>query len=74
MKIWEVVENDHQMRFYFYATKAEALKHVREYEPPEGWQGTPPVPEIKSFDVEPTRKGIASALNWLMTFTCFNEG
>jgi hypothetical protein len=76
MKIYEVVENDVQMRFYFFPTKKAARAHVREYyrniDPEYGHEGASAV--IGTVDVKATRVGIADALNWLMTRTCFNEG
>lgn len=34
MKIWQVTENDNQIRFYWFASKKEAMAHKRSYEPP----------------------------------------
>lgn len=68
MKIWQVVENDTQIRFYWYATKKEALAH--EYDPP--FEGA--TCEITSIDCKNTRAGIAEAMNFVISLTCFNEG
>jgi len=73
--IYRIHEHDYMTRFYFYATKAEAEKHVREYDGADGFDlehGA--MCELEAIEVKPTRAGIAAALNDLMDLTCFNEG
>jgi hypothetical protein len=33
MKIWQATEHDNQLRFYWFATKSEAMAHKRAWEP-----------------------------------------
>jgi hypothetical protein len=69
MKIWHVIENDHQVRFYWFSTKREALAHKREYDA-DGVGSC----EIEKLTVRTNRAGIVSALNHVISLTCFNEG
>lgn len=68
--IYEVVEHDFMLRFYFYATKREALDHVRKFEP--AFDGA--TCEIRPLKVEITKRGMVEELNFLIEKTCFNEG
>jgi len=80
MKIWQVTTNDTQLRLYWFATKAEADRHAREYRKESieearqenGWKHWHV--EVEAIEVEPTRAGIAEALNHVISMTCFNEG
>jgi hypothetical protein len=73
VKIWKTTEHDSAMAFYFFPTKAAAEASAREYRAAQVGEEYPGTVEVSSFDVEPTRAGIAEAMNWLITFTCFNE-
>lgn len=68
--VWQVTENDTQIRFYWFRTKAEAEVHAKEYtrDNPE-YQA-----EIEPVEFDANRKGITDALNWVINLTCFNEG
>jgi hypothetical protein len=72
MRVWEVTESDYQMRFFWYATKKEALAHRRAYQQPEGWEHGDCT--IRSTDFKAGRAGLVEALNWVIELTCFNEG
>lgn len=79
MRIWEVVENDTQIRFYFYATKKEAQDHyyrVRE-ENREHRKNDPQFSgtvHIDDHSFPRGRTGLVKAMNWVITMTCFNDG
>ena len=72
MRIWQATEHDYQMRFYWFATKKEALAHKRAYNPPPHWESGSC--EVESIDVSTTRAGIVKAMNWIMDMTCYNDG
>lgn len=73
MKVWEVMENDTQVRFYWYETRKEARHHraqfLRDRENPDHICNISPV-EFRG----PPRKALAEAMNHVITITCFNEG
>jgi hypothetical protein len=70
MKIWQVTENDQQLRLYWYATKKEAQAHAAQYakDVPDG------MVDIDAMNVGTNKHGIVRALNAVISFTCFNEG
>lgn len=75
MRVWQVTENDTQLRFYWFQTRKEADAHVAEYRREMKEAGH----DFATADVEPVyfghgRKGIVDALNSVITLTCFNEG
>jgi len=74
MKIWQVTTNDTQLRLYWFATKAEADRHAREYRKESIEGGKYWHVDVEAIEVEPTRAGIAEALNHVISVTCFNEG
>lgn len=75
MKIWQVTENDNQMRFYWFATKKQADAHASQYRKEMIEKGdTTLFAEVEPLNVKPTREGIARALNNVISMTCFNEG
>lgn len=70
MKVWEVAEHDHMVRFFWFATKKEAIAHKRKalLESPDANI------VISTTEFPATRQGIVDAMNWVITLTCFNEG
>jgi hypothetical protein len=68
--IYEVVESDNQIRFYYFATKREAMKHQKDYDAPFDGAAC----EVNPMQVKLTKAGVVAELNHLMTKTCFNEG
>jgi hypothetical protein len=70
MKIWQVSENDTQIRFYWFATRKEADVHARNYA-----NDTPGhLAKIEPIEFDSGRTGLVKALNWVISMTCFNEG
>lgn len=74
MKIYRVVCYDRAYEYYHYATKKEAVREarlIRKMCEEEGREDM--TVDIEVIDVEPTREGIAAALQALVDFTCMNE-
>lgn len=73
MKVWEVMENDTQVRLYWYETLKEARHHRAEFlrtrESPDYICNISPV----QFS-GPPRNAVVAAMKYVIDVTCFNEG
>lgn len=75
MRIYSVVTHDRAFRYYYYGSKKEAVEDAwrfrqqyREDDEIDNWSV-----EIETIHVEPTRAGIARALQDVIDMTCTNE-
>lgn len=75
MRIYTVVTYDRAHRYYYYGTKKEAVadakrfrQQYREDDEIDSWSV-----EIEVINVEPTRAGIARAMQDIIDMACANE-
>jgi hypothetical protein len=73
VRIWQVTEYDNAMKFYWFATRREAMEHKRAYDADKPSPDATCEVEPVRRRISPTRIGIADAMNWVISLTCFNE-
>lgn len=74
MKIYQVTAYDNAHSWFFFGTKKEAVRAAKTLRADYADSGYPNATiEIEAIDVEPTRTGIAAALQWFVDVSCINE-